>query len=75
MAAYNLFDEHHEEPFNLTFRVSMEGQDNFRKNFTENLEAIISRSLTSHAQIYFVPTRRSTIAAWCRARSIQSDPG
>jgi mono/diheme cytochrome c family protein len=56
MAAYNVFDEHHEDPFNLTFRVSVEGQDNFRKNYTENLEAIISRSLTSHAQIYFVPT-------------------
>jgi mono/diheme cytochrome c family protein len=56
MAAYNIFDEHHEDAFNLTFRVSMEGQDNFRKNYTENLEAVFSRSLTSHAQIYFVPT-------------------
>jgi mono/diheme cytochrome c family protein len=56
MASYNIFDEHHEDAFNLTFRVSMEGQDNFRKNYTENLEAVFSRSLTSHAQIYFVPT-------------------
>lgn len=56
MAAYNIFDEHHEDPFNLTFRASIEGQDNFRKNYTENLEAIVSRSLTSRAQIYFVPT-------------------
>ncbi len=56
MAAYSIFDEHHEDPFNLTFRVSVEGQDNFRKNYTENLEAVISRSLTSRAQIYFVPT-------------------
>jgi len=56
MAAYNIMDEHHEDPFNLTFRVSIEGQDNFRKNYTENLEAIVSRSLTSRAQIYFVPT-------------------
>ena len=56
MAAYNIFDEHHEEPFNLTFRVSIEGQNNFRKNYTENLEAIVSRSLSSRAQIYFVPT-------------------
>jgi mono/diheme cytochrome c family protein len=56
MAAYNVLDEHHEDPFNFTFRVSIEGQDNFRKNYTENLEAIFSRSLTSRAQIYFVPT-------------------
>jgi len=56
MAAYNIFDEHHEEPFNLTFRVSIEGQNNFRKNYTENIEAIFSRSITSRAQFYFVPT-------------------
>jgi mono/diheme cytochrome c family protein len=56
MAAYNILEERHEAPFNLTFRVSIEGQNNFRKNYTENLEAIFSRSLTSRAQIYFVPT-------------------
>jgi hypothetical protein len=50
------FNEHHEDPFNLTFRVSVEGQDNFRKNYTENLETVFSRSLTSREQIYFVPT-------------------
>jgi mono/diheme cytochrome c family protein len=56
MVAYKVLDEHHEDPFNLTFRVSVEGQNNFRKNYTENIEAIISRSITSHAQFYFVPT-------------------
>jgi mono/diheme cytochrome c family protein len=56
MAAYNILEERHEDPFNLAFRVSVEGQNNFRKNYTENLELIVSRSLTSRAQIYFVPT-------------------
>jgi len=56
MVAYNVLDEHHEQPFNLAFRVSVEGQNNFRKNYTENIEAIFSRSMTSHAQFYFVPT-------------------
>jgi cytochrome c553 len=56
MAAYNILDEHHAAPFNFTFRASIEGQDNFRKNYTENLEAVFSRSLTSRAQFYFVPT-------------------
>jgi mono/diheme cytochrome c family protein len=55
-AAYNLLDENHEAPFNLAARVSLEGQDNFRKSYTEDLELIVSRSLTSRAQIYFVPT-------------------
>jgi mono/diheme cytochrome c family protein len=56
MTAYNFLDEHHDAPFNLTARVSIEGQDNFQKNYTENLEAIVSRSITSRAQVYFVPT-------------------
>jgi mono/diheme cytochrome c family protein len=56
MAAYHVMDEHHEDPFNLTFRVSIEGQDNFKKNYTENIETIISRSITSRMQFYFVPT-------------------
>jgi cytochrome c553 len=56
MAAYNILDEHHEAPLNLTVRVSIEGQNNFRKNYTQNIEGIFSRSLTSRAQFYVVPT-------------------
>lgn len=56
MAAYQLMDEHKSSPFNLSVRVSLEGQNNFRKNFTENIEGIFSRSLTNRAQIYAVPT-------------------
>jgi mono/diheme cytochrome c family protein len=56
MAGYNLVEERKGGPLNLMVRVSIEGQDNFRKNYTENIEGIISRSITSKAQIYFVPT-------------------
>jgi mono/diheme cytochrome c family protein len=56
MLGYTLLEERHGDPFNLTVRVSMEGQNNFRKNYTENIEAIFSRSLTRHAQVYVVPT-------------------
>jgi mono/diheme cytochrome c family protein len=56
MAGYNLIEEKKGGPLNLMVRVSIEGQDNFRKNYTENIEGIISRSITSKAQIYFVPT-------------------
>jgi hypothetical protein len=56
MAAYNFLDEHHGAPLNFAVRVSVEGQDNFRKNYTENIEAIFSRSITSRAQFYVVPT-------------------
>jgi cytochrome c553 len=56
MAAYNILDEHHEDPLNITVRVSIEGQNNFRKNYTQNIEGIFSRSITSRAQFYVVPT-------------------
>lgn len=56
MAAYNILDEHHGDPVNLAVRVSIEGQNNFRKNYTQNIEGIFSRSITSRAQFYVVPT-------------------
>jgi cytochrome c553 len=56
MVAYNLLDEHHEDPLNLAVRVSIEGQNNFRKSYTQNIEGIFSRSITSRAQFYAVPT-------------------
>jgi cytochrome c553 len=56
MVAYNLLDEHHEDPLNLAVRVSIEGQNNFRKSYTQNIEGIFSRSITSRAQFYVVPT-------------------
>ncbi|HXH48012.1 MAG TPA: DUF5777 family beta-barrel protein [Terriglobia bacterium] len=56
MAAYHLLDEHDGSPLNATFRFSVDGQDNFAKNFTTNFEGIFSRSLFKGAQMYFVPT-------------------
>jgi mono/diheme cytochrome c family protein len=56
LLGYTLFEEQRGDPFNVTVRVSMEGQNNFRKNYTENIETIISRSVTRYAQFYVVPT-------------------
>lgn len=56
MMAYNILDERHEDPLNLAVRVSIEGQNNFRKSYTQNIEGIFSRSITSRAQLYVVPT-------------------
>jgi len=56
MVAYNILDEHHEDPLNFAVRVSIEGQNNFRKSYTQNIEGIFSRSITSRAQFYVVPT-------------------
>jgi len=54
-ARYNFLDEQR-GPLNAAFRFSVEGQDNFSRNFTENFELIASRSLGHRAQLYLVPT-------------------
>ena len=56
MAGYSILDEHKGNPLNMTVRVSIEGQNTFRKNYTENIEGILSRSITSRAQFYLIPT-------------------
>ncbi|HEX5230030.1 MAG TPA: DUF5777 family beta-barrel protein [Bryobacteraceae bacterium] len=79
MAAYKVLDEHHEDPFSLMFRASIEGQDNFHKNFTENVEAIVSRSITSRVQLYFVPTvsfnDRILVQGALESNNILDEPG
>lgn len=79
MAAYNVLDEHRQSPFNLALRFSVEGQNNFRQSYTENIEAIISRSITSRAQIYAVPTAsfndRRVVQGGLRSRDIPQLPG
>ncbi len=56
MAGYSVTEERRGQPFNLTFRISVDGQNDFQRNFTTNLEAIVSRSLTPRAALFFVPT-------------------
>ena len=56
MAGYNVLDEHDNQPLNLVVRFSIDGQNNFQRNFSENFEIIVSRSITKHAQVYAVPT-------------------
>src|SRR4051812_16405001 len=79
MAGYRILDEHEGAPFNLTVRASIEGQNNFRKNYTENIEGIFSRSLTHRAQIYAVPTmsfnNRPLVQGGFRSRDIPNFPG
>jgi Membrane bound beta barrel domain (DUF5777) len=52
---YSFLDEKH-GPFNATGRFSVDGEDNFSRNFTSNFELVTSRSLGRRAQLYVVPT-------------------
>lgn len=55
-ASYHFLDEHDGNPLNASFRASIDGQNDFSKNFTTNFEGIVSRSLSRRAQLYVVPT-------------------
>jgi hypothetical protein len=55
-AGASLLDENKEHPFTAMARVGLEGRDNFQRNFTTSLELTVARSVTRHAQLYFVPT-------------------
>lgn len=56
MAAYNFLDEHDGQPINAAVRVSIQGENNFSRNYIENLEGVFSRSVGSRVQFYAVPT-------------------
>jgi hypothetical protein len=54
-ARYNFLDERH-GPFNAAARFSVDGADDFTRNFTSNFELQVSRSIGHRAQVYVVPT-------------------
>jgi mono/diheme cytochrome c family protein len=56
MAAYSLLNERNGAPLNISVRLSMQGLNNFSRQYTENLEGVFSRSLGTRAQLYLVPT-------------------
>jgi hypothetical protein len=56
MAAYNFLDESDGKPFNAALRFSVDGQNDFDSNYTENFELVTSRSIGHRAQLYATPT-------------------
>lgn len=52
----SLLSEQKGDPLSLMARVGLEGRDNFKRNFTTSFELTFARSITSHAQLYVVPT-------------------
>ncbi len=56
MVGYSLLSENDGKPLNAVARFSIDGQNNFSKNYSENFELIVSRSLGHRAQLYAVPT-------------------
>ncbi|MGH9417497.1 MAG: DUF5777 family beta-barrel protein [Terriglobales bacterium] len=66
---YTVWDENDGRALNIMLRAGIAGQNDFGKNFTESLEAVVSRSLSHRAQLYAVPT-------WLiNDRQLESDHG
>ncbi|MGE0102522.1 MAG: DUF5777 family beta-barrel protein [Blastocatellales bacterium] len=55
-AGASLLDEQKGDPLSIMARIGLEGRDNFKRTFTTSFEATFARSITRHAQVYFVPT-------------------
>ncbi len=55
-AGISALDEQKGDPLSLLARVGLEGRDNFQRNFATSFEMTFARSVTRHAQLYFVPT-------------------
>ncbi len=80
MAAYSLLAESDGSKLTAAVRFSVEGQNHFAKNFSENVELILARSVTARAQVYFVPTlslnnRRLFLPGSFRSSAIPNLPG
>jgi uncharacterized beta barrel domain-containing protein DUF5777 len=56
MAAYNFLAERDGKPFNAALRFSVDAQNDFSSNYTENFELVTSRSIGHRAQLYATPT-------------------
>jgi hypothetical protein len=51
MAAYNFLDEHNGNPINAAVRFSVDGQNDFGKNFAESFELVMSKSGSTSANL------------------------
>ena len=52
---YHWLDEKGNSPIALTTYASVEGDENFRRNFTYNLQAMLARSVTKYVHLFFSP--------------------
>ncbi|MGQ0762462.1 MAG: DUF5777 family beta-barrel protein [Acidobacteriota bacterium] len=52
---YHWLDEKGNSPVALSTYASVEGDENFRRNFTYNLQAMLARSATKYVHLFFSP--------------------
>lgn len=52
---YHWLDERGRSPIALTTYASVEGDDNFKKDYTYNLQVMVARSVTRYVHLFFSP--------------------
>lgn len=52
---YHLLDERGRSPIALSTYASVEGDDNFREDYTYNLQFMVARSLSKYVHLFFSP--------------------
>ena len=52
---YHLLDEHGRSPVALSTYASVEGDENFKRNYTYNLQLMMARSATKYVHLFFSP--------------------
>jgi len=52
---YHLLDEDKRSPIALSTYASIEGDDNFRKDYTYNLQLMVGRSISKYVHLFFSP--------------------
>lgn len=52
---YHLLDERGRSPIALSTYASVEGDDNFRKDYTYNLQLMVARSASKYVHLFFSP--------------------
>jgi len=52
---YHLLDEAGKSPVALSVQASIDGENNFTERYTENIQAMVERSVTQYVHLFFSP--------------------
>ena len=52
---YHLLDEAGKSPIALSVQASIDGENNFTERYTENIQAMVARSVTKYVHLFFSP--------------------
>ncbi len=72
---FNLLQQDERAPVSLSFRTTVEGQQNFTERFTMNLMPVVSRSIRNAAEFFLAPTFNLAVPRRTLTFDFPSSPG